>query len=58
MHEVETLCDRLSVFRNGRHIETFAKGERSDAEIVRLMIGRDVTAKYPPKPAPHPRPRC
>lgn len=56
MHEVETLCDRLSVFRNGRHIETFAKGERSDADIVRLMIGRDVTAKYPPKPAPVPRP--
>ena len=55
MHEVETLCDRLSVFRNGRHIETFAKGERTDGEIVRLMIGRDVTAKYPPKPAPHPR---
>jgi ribose transport system ATP-binding protein len=56
MHEVEALCDRLSVFRNGRHIETFAKGERSDAEIVRLMIGRDVTAKYPPKPAPVARP--
>jgi ribose transport system ATP-binding protein len=55
MHEVETLCDRLSVFRNGRHIETFAKGERTDGEIVRLMIGRDVTAKYPPKPAPQPR---
>ena len=56
MHEVEALCDQLSVFRNGRHIETFAKGERSDAEIVRLMIGRDVTAKYPPKPAPVARP--
>ena len=56
MHEVEALCDRLSVFRNGRHIETFAKGERTDAEIVRLMIGRDVTAKYPPKPAPVARP--
>ncbi|MCU0828458.1 MAG: sugar ABC transporter ATP-binding protein [Tabrizicola sp.] len=56
MHEVEALCDRLSVFRNGRHIETFAKGERSDAEIVRLMIGRDVTAKYPPKPAAQARP--
>jgi ribose transport system ATP-binding protein len=55
MHEVEALCDRLSVFRNGHHIETFAKGERSDAEIVRLMIGRDVTAKFPPKPAPRPR---
>ncbi len=56
MHEVEALCDRLSVFRNGRHIETFAKGERTDSEVVRLMIGRDVTAKYPPKPAPAARP--
>jgi ribose transport system ATP-binding protein len=52
MHEVETLCDTLSVFRNGQHIETFAKGDRSDAEIVRLMIGRDVEAQFPVKPAP------
>lgn len=54
MHEVEALCDTLSVFRNGRHIETFAKGERSDADIVRLMIGRDVEAQFPPRPAPRP----
>ncbi len=51
MHEVEALCDTLSVFRNGRHIETFAKGARSPGEIVRLMIGRDVEAQFPPKPA-------
>ncbi len=49
MHEVERLCDTLSVFRNGRHIDTFAKGERSDAEIVHMMIGREVTSQYPPK---------
>jgi ribose transport system ATP-binding protein len=55
MHEVEALCDTLSVFRNGRHIETFAKGDRGDAEIVRLMIGRDVEAHFPPKPL-RPRP--
>jgi ribose transport system ATP-binding protein len=59
MHEVEALCDRLSVFRNGRHIETFDKGGRSQSEIVRLMIGRDIEHKFPPKPvrktraAPH-----
>ena len=52
MHEVEALCDMLSVFRNGQHIETFAKGARTDAEIVRLMIGRDVEAQFPPKPGP------
>jgi ribose transport system ATP-binding protein len=50
MHEVDALCDTLSVFRNGMHIETFAKGERTEKEIVRLMIGRDVEAQFPPKP--------
>ncbi len=49
MHEVERLCDTLSVFRNGQHVETFAKGEKSDGEIVRLMIGREVGAHFPPK---------
>ncbi|GAA3862566.1 sugar ABC transporter ATP-binding protein [Celeribacter arenosi] len=54
MQEVEALCDRLSVFRNGQHIRTFTKGELSESEIVKLMIGRDITAHYPPKPtAPH-----
>jgi ribose transport system ATP-binding protein len=50
MHEVEALADRASVFRNGRHIETFDKGARSTAQIVQLMIGRDIAAQYPPKP--------
>ncbi|MBL4645412.1 MAG: sugar ABC transporter ATP-binding protein, partial [Rhizobiales bacterium] len=49
MHEVERLCDTLSVFRNGQHVETFAKGEKTDGEIVRLMIGREVGAHFPPK---------
>ena len=50
MHEVEALADRASVFRNGRHIETFDRGARSTAEIVQLMIGRDIATQYPPKP--------
>jgi ribose transport system ATP-binding protein len=50
MHEIEQLADTCSVFRNGRHIETFEKGARSDNEIVRLMIGREYTQVYPVKP--------
>ena len=56
MHEVEALADRASVFRNGQHIETFNKGERSTAAIVQLMIGRDIAAQYPPKPRRASRP--
>ena len=50
MHEIAALADTCSVFRNGRHVETFAHGTRTEEEIVRLMIGRDITQVYPPKP--------
>jgi ribose transport system ATP-binding protein len=50
MHEIEALADTCSVFRNGHHIETFAKGARSDDDIVQLMIGRDMQHVYPAKP--------
>lgn len=54
MHEIAALADTCSVFRNGRHVETFAHGTRTDQEIVRLMIGRDITQVYPPKPVARP----
>lgn len=50
MAEIEALADRCSVFRNGRHVDTFATGERSNAEVVRMMIGRDIKRVFPPKP--------
>ena len=49
MHEIEAVADRCSVFRNGRRIDTFAQGTRSADEIVRMMIGRDIEAHFPPK---------
>ncbi|MGO4524166.1 sugar ABC transporter ATP-binding protein [Microvirga sp. 2MCAF35] len=55
MHEINALADRCSVFRNGRHIETFAKGARSHDEIIGLMIGREIEGQFPPKPK-RPRP--
>jgi ribose transport system ATP-binding protein len=50
MHEIEELADTISVFRNGRHISTFQKGTETDEAIVQMMIGRDVSNVYPPKP--------
>ena len=52
MHEIEALADTCSVFRNGRHVETFPHGARSDRRSSRLMIGRDIAQVYPPKPVP------
>lgn len=52
MHEVDAIADRISVFRNGRHIETFDVGARTTDEIVGLMIGRSLEELFPPPRPP------
>ncbi len=56
MHEIAELADDCSVFRNGRHIETFPKGSKTDDQVVELMIGREYKHVFPPKPAATARP--
>jgi len=51
MNEIAELADDCSVFRNGRHVATFAAGTHSDAQTVEMMIGRDIEHAFPPKPA-------
>jgi ribose transport system ATP-binding protein len=51
MHEVAELADDCTVFRNGHYVETFAAGTKSDDAIVQLMIGRDYSSVFPPRPA-------
>jgi ribose transport system ATP-binding protein len=50
LHEVDALANRVSVFRNGRHVETFDAGAHGPDEIVRLMIGQSLGALFPPRP--------
>ncbi len=52
MHEVTELADDCSVFRNGREVASFAAGTRTDAEVVEMMIGRDIAHAFPPKRLP------
>lgn len=49
MHEVTELADDCTVFRNGREVASFAAGTRTDAQVVEMMIGRDITHAFPPK---------
>ena len=51
MHEIAELADECSVFRNGRKVETYEAGTKSDNEVVELMIGREYVHAFPPKPA-------
>ncbi|MBB3465017.1 sugar ABC transporter ATP-binding protein [Rhizobium sp. BK377] len=50
MHEIAQLADDCTVFRNGRSIESYLAGSKSDQQVVELMIGREYTNVFPPKP--------
>jgi ribose transport system ATP-binding protein len=51
MREIMAFADDCSIFRNGRHVESFSKGSKSRDEIVKMMIGRDYKDVYPDKSA-------
>ncbi|MEO5806331.1 sugar ABC transporter ATP-binding protein [Devosia sp.] len=40
LEEVRALCDRVTIFRDGNKVATEAIGSVTDADIIRLMIGR------------------
>ena len=50
MHEIAELADQCTVFRNGRNVATYRAGTKSDDEVVELMIGREYSHVFPPKP--------
>jgi ribose transport system ATP-binding protein len=58
MHEIAELADQCTVFRNGRNVASYRAGEKSDNEVVELMIGREYSHVFPAKPplAPSDRP--
>ncbi|MBY5336272.1 sugar ABC transporter ATP-binding protein [Rhizobium leguminosarum] len=51
MHEIAQLADECTVFRNGRSIESYPAGTKTDQQVVELMIGREYSNVFPPKPA-------
>jgi ribose transport system ATP-binding protein len=50
MREIAELADDCSVYRNGRHVSTFVAGSKTDTEIIEMMIGRDYSSVFPPRP--------
>ncbi|SFO31529.1 ribose transport system ATP-binding protein [Mesorhizobium sp. NFR06] len=53
MNEIAELADQCTVFRNGRNVASYAAGSKSDSEVVELMIGREYSHIFPPKPPRH-----
>lgn len=52
MAEIFSLCDRVTVFRDGHYVATDPIAESSPDDVVRKMVGREITQLYPNKLAP------
>ena len=50
MEEIFKIADRLTVMRDGQYIGTVKAAETSKDEIIRMMVGRDMSEQYPKDP--------
>lgn len=50
MEEIFKIADRVTVMRDGEYIGTVNAGETNTDEIIRMMVGRDVSEQYPKDP--------
>ncbi len=52
LEEIFNVCDRVTVLRDGKYIKTMDVKDTSRRELIRLMVGRDLTETYPLRNAP------
>jgi len=51
MNELFEIADEFSVFRDGKYIATCASSEVTRDDIIRMMVGREITQMFPKEPA-------
>jgi len=47
LKEIKSLCDKVTVLRDGKFIATKSVNEISERELIHLMVGREITELYP-----------
>ena len=47
LDEVFALCDRITIMRDGSTVSTALTSELSEPEVIRAMVGRDVSDLFP-----------
>ncbi len=52
LDEIFRLSDRVTVLRDGRHVATKETAETTKKELIRLMVGRELSEGYPVRDSP------
>ncbi|MGO4960216.1 MULTISPECIES: multiple monosaccharide ABC transporter ATP-binding protein [Jeotgalibaca] len=51
LNEIVDISDKITILRDGKTIETLEKEDISEDRIIRGMVGRDLTNRYPERKA-------
>jgi len=49
IEEILAISDDVSIMRDGRHIGTYAAKDLNTSLIIKYMVGRDLSNRFPPK---------
>lgn len=49
LEEIFRLSDRIEVIRDGEYVDTLITPNATVDELIKLMVGREMTQKYPPR---------
>lgn len=47
LEEIQGLCGRIEILRDGKNVFSGSSGELSPAQIVKLMVGREISQQFP-----------
>lgn len=47
LEELDVIADRVSVYRDGTYVKTLDYKDTNKAELISLMVGRELTNQYP-----------
>jgi ribose transport system ATP-binding protein len=50
LEEIFHLSDRIEVIRDGEYVDTLITKESNVDQLISLMVGREMTQKFPPRP--------
>ena len=51
LNEVFELCSKITVLKDGKYVDTVNTVDVTEKQLVRLMIGRELSEMFPPKTA-------
>ncbi len=49
IEEIFEICDSITVFRDGKHINTVQKDRTNSDEVISMMVGRSLSMMFPPR---------